>query len=170
MKVAILQFPGSNCDWDAEHAVKDVLGLPAQRVWHKDPLPSETEAVIVPGGFSFGDYLRCGAIARFSPITADLKRFAGQGGAGFGNLQRLSDSLRGGSATRCPDSQRLYRVSLCQPTLEGGRLQRPISFIQARCHTLSAHCSWGGELPGQGINPSRVGIQSTGFAPLPGQS
>ena len=84
MKVAILQFPGSNCDWDAEHAVKDVLGLPAQRVWHKDPLPSETEAVIVPGGFSFGDYLRCGAIARFSPITADLKRFAGQGGQVLG--------------------------------------------------------------------------------------
>ena len=84
MKVAILQFPGSNCDWDAEHAVKDVLGLPAQRVWHKDPLPSETEAGIVPGGFSFGDYLRCGAIARFSPITADLKRFAGQGGQVLG--------------------------------------------------------------------------------------
>lgn len=84
MKVAILQFPGSNCDWDAEHAVKDVLGIPARRVWHKDPLPSETEAVIVPGGFSFGDYLRCGAIARFSPITADLQRFAGQGGQVLG--------------------------------------------------------------------------------------
>ena len=84
MKVAILQFPGSNCDWDAEHAVKDVLGLPAHRVWHKDSLPPETEAVIVPGGFSFGDYLRCGAIARFSPITADLQRFAGQGGQVLG--------------------------------------------------------------------------------------
>ena len=51
MKVAILQFPGSNCDWDAEHAVKDVLGISANRVWHKSSLPSETEAVIVPGGF-----------------------------------------------------------------------------------------------------------------------
>ena len=84
MKVAILQFPGSNCDWDAEHAVKDVLGLPARRVWHKDLLPPETEAVIVPGGFSFGDYLRCGAIARFSPITGDLQRFAEQGGQVLG--------------------------------------------------------------------------------------
>ena len=65
MKVAILQFPGSNCDWDAEHAVQDVLNVPAKRVWHKSGLPAETEAVIVPGGFSFGDYLRCGAIARF---------------------------------------------------------------------------------------------------------
>ena len=80
MKVAILQFPGSNCDWDAEHAVKEVIGIPATRVWHKSSLPSETEAVIVPGGFSFGDYLRCGAIARFSPIMKDLKSFASKGG------------------------------------------------------------------------------------------
>ena len=84
MKVAILQFPGSNCDWDAEHAVKDVLGVPAARIWHKSPLPSETEAVIVPGGFSFGDYLRCGAIARFSPIMNDLKSFAERGGQVLG--------------------------------------------------------------------------------------
>ena len=76
MKVAIIQFPGSNCDWDSEHAVKDVLGISARRIWHKDPLPGETEAVIVPGGFSFGDYLRCGAIARFSPIMNDLKEFS----------------------------------------------------------------------------------------------
>ena len=84
MKVAILQFPGSNCDWDAEHAVHDVLSIPAARVWHKSPLPSETEAVIVPGGFSFGDYLRCGAIARFSPIMKDLKSFAENGGQVLG--------------------------------------------------------------------------------------
>lgn len=84
MKVAILQFPGSNCDWDAEHAVHDVLGIPAARVWHKSPLPTETEAVIVPGGFSFGDYLRCGAIARFSPIMKDLKSFAENGGQVLG--------------------------------------------------------------------------------------
>ena len=84
MKVAIIQFPGSNCDWDAEHSIEDVIGLPAGRVWHKDPLPDGTEAVIVPGGFSFGDYLRCGAIARFSPIMTDLQRFAGQGGQVLG--------------------------------------------------------------------------------------
>ena len=84
MSVAILQFPGSNCDWDSEHAVKDVLGISAHRVWHKDKLPSETEAVIVPGGFSFGDYLRCGAIARFSPIMQDLKEFAEKGGQVLG--------------------------------------------------------------------------------------
>jgi phosphoribosylformylglycinamidine synthase I len=80
VKVAIIQFPGSNCDWDAEHSVQNVLGISAGRVWHKDPLPDGVEAVIVPGGFSFGDYLRCGAIARFSPIMEDLKKFAAQGG------------------------------------------------------------------------------------------
>ncbi len=84
MKVAIIQFPGSNCDWDAEHSVQDVIGLPAGRVWHKDPLPDDVEAVIVPGGFSFGDYLRCGAIARFSPIMSDLQHFADQGGQVLG--------------------------------------------------------------------------------------
>ena len=84
MKVAIIQFPGSNCDWDAEHSVRDVIGLSAGRVWHKDPLPEGVEAVIVPGGFSFGDYLRCGAIARFSPIMNDVKRFADQGGQVMG--------------------------------------------------------------------------------------
>ena len=84
MKVAILQFPGSNCDWDSEHAVNEVLGIPAKRIWHKDKLPSEAEAVIVPGGFSFGDYLRCGAIARFSPIMKDLLEFADMGGQVLG--------------------------------------------------------------------------------------
>ena len=84
MRVAIIQFPGSNCDWDAWHAINDVIGLPAERVWHKSALPVETEAVIVPGGFSFGDYLRCGAIARFSPIMEDLKTFSEKGGPIFG--------------------------------------------------------------------------------------
>ena len=84
MKVAIIQFPGSNCDWDAQHSVQDVIGLPAGRVWHKDPLPQGVEAVIVPGGFSFGDYLRCGAIARFPPIMKDIQQFADQGGQVLG--------------------------------------------------------------------------------------
>jgi phosphoribosylformylglycinamidine synthase subunit PurQ / glutaminase len=84
VRVSILQFPGSNCDWDAEHAVEDILNVPAARIWHKDKLPSETEAVIVPGGFSFGDYLRCGAIARFSPIMNDLKEFSEKGGQVLG--------------------------------------------------------------------------------------
>jgi phosphoribosylformylglycinamidine synthase I len=84
VKVAIIQFPGSNCDWDAEHSVQGCDWSAGRRVWHKDALPDGVEAVIVPGGFSFGDYLRCGAIARFSPIMTDLKTFADQGGQVLG--------------------------------------------------------------------------------------
>lgn len=85
MKTAVVTFPGSNCDQDAVHVVKDVLGREAERVWHKqDRLPAETSLVILPGGFSYGDALRSGAIARFSPIMADVKRHADAGGLVLG--------------------------------------------------------------------------------------
>ncbi len=83
--IAVLQFPGSNDDRDMRFAWKAVLGAPAALVWHKEThLPPETRAVMLPGGFSYGDYLRCGAMARFSPITADLRRFADAGGPVLG--------------------------------------------------------------------------------------
>ena len=82
MRVAILQFPGSNCDWDAEHAVKNVLGIPAKRIWHKDALPAETEAVLVPGGFSFGDYLRLRSYCPFLAYYDGFKKFCGKGWSG----------------------------------------------------------------------------------------
>jgi phosphoribosylformylglycinamidine synthase len=81
MRVAIPTFPGSNCDHDAMHACGTVMGWDAQAVWHRaDRLPEGTDLVFIPGGFSYGDYLRCGAIASLSPIMADIKRFADQGG------------------------------------------------------------------------------------------
>ncbi len=82
---AVIQFPGSNDDRDMVHALKGVLGADARLVWHGDAaLPAGTEGVLVPGGFSYGDYLRCGAMARFSPVMADVQRFAGQGGLVLG--------------------------------------------------------------------------------------
>lgn len=84
MRVAILQFPGSNCDTDALHAMRDVLEVDAQLVWHKEDSLSGYDAVVLPGGFSYGDYLRCGAIARFSPVMAALKDFAEAGGPVIG--------------------------------------------------------------------------------------
>ncbi|ACG75113.1 phosphoribosylformylglycinamidine synthase I [Anaeromyxobacter sp. K] len=84
MRVGILTFPGSNCDHDCYHVVKHVMGAEAQYVWHKDRLPAKLDAVVVPGGFSYGDYLRCGALARFSPVIADLVTFAQQGGPVLG--------------------------------------------------------------------------------------
>lgn len=83
MNFAVLQFPASNCDQDCVHAIR-VLGHGAQFVWHKDTALGAVDAVIVPGGFSYGDYLRCGAIARFSPVMQAVKQFADQGGLVIG--------------------------------------------------------------------------------------
>jgi len=84
MRVAVVQFPGSNCDKDAYNALRDVLGVSVELIWHKEDSLGEADAVILPGGFSFGDYLRCGAIAQFSPIMAAVKAFAGRGGRVLG--------------------------------------------------------------------------------------
>jgi phosphoribosylformylglycinamidine synthase subunit PurQ / glutaminase len=82
-RVAVVTFPGSNCDADARHAVTH-FGMEAVPVWHKDTTLPKVDAVILPGGFSYGDYLRCGAIARFSPIMPEVVRFAGAGGPVLG--------------------------------------------------------------------------------------
>ena len=83
MNIAVLQFPASNCDQDAVHAIR-LLGHPARYVWHKENSLGDADAVIVPGGFSYGDYLRCGAIARFSPVMQAVKQFADNGGLVLG--------------------------------------------------------------------------------------
>ncbi len=83
MHFAVLQFPASNCDQDAVHAVRR-LGHTADFVWHKETSLGQAEAVIVPGGFSYGDYLRTGAIARFSPVMQAVQRFAAEGGLVLG--------------------------------------------------------------------------------------
>jgi phosphoribosylformylglycinamidine synthase subunit PurQ / glutaminase len=83
MNFAVLQFPASNCDQDAVHAAR-VLGHTARLVWHKDASLGDADAVIVPGGFSYGDYLRCGAIARFSPVMQAVQQFAANGGLVLG--------------------------------------------------------------------------------------
>ena len=84
MNFAVLQFPASNCDQDAVHALRDVMGHSTHLVWHKENSLGDADAVIVPGGFSYGDYLRTGAIARFSPIMQAVQNFATQGGPVLG--------------------------------------------------------------------------------------
>ncbi len=84
MKVTILQFPGTNCEYDTEHAFKE-LGADTQIVWHKEEtLPSDTNLLVVAGGFSYGDYLRSGAIARFSPVMKAVTEYANAGGKVLG--------------------------------------------------------------------------------------
>jgi phosphoribosylformylglycinamidine synthase len=80
MKFGIVTFPGSNCDYDAYHAVIDSLGESAEYLWHKDHDLKNADVVILPGGFSYGDYLRAGAIARFSPIMQEVVAHAHRGG------------------------------------------------------------------------------------------
>jgi phosphoribosylformylglycinamidine synthase len=84
MKFAVIVFPGSNCDHDAYHAVKHVLGQDAEFVWHKETGLRGADVVLLPGGFSHGDYLRTGAIARFSPVMESVKAFAAEGGPVLG--------------------------------------------------------------------------------------
>ena len=84
MKFGIVVFPGSNCDHDAYHAAKHVLGQDAEFLWHKDTDLKGSDVLILPGGFSYGDYLRTGAIARFSPIMREVQSFAARGGPVLG--------------------------------------------------------------------------------------
>ena len=83
-KFAVIVFPGSNCDHDAYYAAKEVLGQDVRFIWHKDTDLHGADVVILPGGFSHGDYLRTGAIARFSPVMDAVKKFASEGGPVLG--------------------------------------------------------------------------------------
>src|SRR5687767_3842316 len=79
MKFGVIVFPGSNCDHDAYHVISKHVGQPVDFIWHRDTDLSTYDAVIIPGGFSYGDYLRAGALASFSPVMASVKEFAEQG-------------------------------------------------------------------------------------------
>src|SRR5271170_4267466 len=84
MKFGVVQFPGSNCDDDAHYAIGAVIGKPVEFIWHQSEQVSGFDVIIVPGGFAFGDYLRTGAIARFSPVMRAVERFARSGGLVLG--------------------------------------------------------------------------------------
>ncbi|HSP68271.1 MAG TPA: phosphoribosylformylglycinamidine synthase subunit PurQ [Bryobacteraceae bacterium] len=84
MRFGVVVFPGSNCDHDAWYAVSGNLGHQAEFIWHDSTSLGNADAVILPGGFSYGDYLRCGAIAKFSPVMSAIKKFAQNGGLVLG--------------------------------------------------------------------------------------
>ena len=95
MRVSVLQFPGSNCDHDCYSVTHDVVGQEAEYLWYTERDLKGSDCIILPGGFSYGDYLRCGAIARFAPIMNEVIAFADKGGLvigicnGFQTLTRL---------------------------------------------------------------------------------
>ena len=181
MRVAVLQFPGSNADWDALHAVRDVLGADAWYAFHKGTSLGDADAVVVPGGFSYGDYLRAGAIAGFSPIDNAVREFAGRGGPVLGicnGFQILTEmGLLPGALTRnahlrfeCRDI--FLRVESEGPFTDMGKgkvLRLPIAHADGRYHTtkdgladLERHgqiafryCTHGGGEPkGSDANPN----------------
>jgi len=84
MKFGVVVFPGSNCDLDAYHVIRDVLQMPVEYLWHQENSVQGFDCLILPGGFSYGDYLRCGAIARFSPIMNAVVEMAARGGLVLG--------------------------------------------------------------------------------------
>jgi len=147
MKVAVVQFPGSNADWDALHAVRDVLGADAWYAFHKEHGLGDADAVVIPGGFSYGDYLRAGAIAGFSPIVSSIREFAARGGPVLGicnGFQILTEmGLLPGALTRnahlrfeCRDIH--LRVETEGPFTDMGKgtiLRLPIAHADGRYHT-----------------------------------
>src|ERR1700682_3426051 len=84
MKFGVIVFPGSNCDHDAFYAARHALGQKAEFIWHDSRRLGDIDAVILPGGFAYGDYLRCGAIAKFSPVMKAVQEFAAGGGLVLG--------------------------------------------------------------------------------------
>jgi len=84
MKFGVVMFPGSNCDHDTYHVISKVIGQPVDFIWHRQNSVGDCDALILPGGFSYGDYLRTGAIARFSPVMGAVKEFASRGGLVMG--------------------------------------------------------------------------------------
>lgn len=123
--VGIVVFPGSNCDRDVQWAASGCLGLPSRFLWHEERDLGGVDAVVIPGGFSYGDYLRCGAIARFSPVLEAVRAFADSGGPVLGicnGFQVLTEmGLLPGALTR---NANLH--FLCEPaelTVTPGRCQ-----------------------------------------------
>jgi len=112
MKFGVVVFPGSNCDYDTFHVLQNVMEQETVFLWHKDSDLKDVDCVVLPGGFSYGDYLRSGAIARFSPIMTEVKKICRSRRAGAGHLQRFPDSAGSGTFTRCHVEKQKSEVSL----------------------------------------------------------
>lgn len=84
MKFGVVIFPGSNCDHDCRYAIESVVGKPAEFIWHQDTSVKGFDAIVLPGGFAYGDYLRTGALAKFSPVMSAVSEFAAKGGLVIG--------------------------------------------------------------------------------------
>ena len=131
LKVGVVTFPGSLDDGDARRAVT-IGGNEAVALWHGDDDLKGVDAVVLPGGFSYGDYLRCGAISRFAPVMTSVIEAAGNGDAGPRHLQRLPDPLRVPPAARRADPQRPPQVRLPRPAAAHRARRHPVDVVVRR--------------------------------------
>jgi phosphoribosylformylglycinamidine synthase len=151
MKFGVVTFPGSNCDDDMVAAVESLTGQPVERLWHKEHDLRGSEMVLLPGGFSYGDYLRSGAIARFSPIMQEVARHAAKGGLVFGvcnGFQVLCEAgLLPGALFRNEDRKFICRNTWIRPAtlhtpitagLKDKPLRIPIAHGEGRYYADSA--------------------------------
>ena len=137
MKFGVIVFPGSNCDRDMQFALQDILGYEVIMLWHKDTdlsMFSTQDCIVLPGGFSYGDYLRCGAIARFSPLMQPLIRFAEKGGQVLGvcnGFQLCEAGLLPGVLLRNANQQ-LIGNNIYMKSENGPALKIPIAHGEGR--------------------------------------
>ena len=138
MKFGVIVFPGSNCDHDAFYAASHNLGQKAEFIWHDSTDLGDVDAVILPGGFAYGDYLRCGAIAKFSPVMQAVKRVRRRRRPGAGHLQRLPDPGGSRPAARRADPQPRPQVHL--PRSAPARRDRELA-VHLRRRTRARCCA-----------------------------
>ena len=135
MKIGVLVFPGSNCDHDCQHVFADILGQQVDMIWHKQTSVTGHDAIIVPGGFSYGDYLRTGAIARFSPVMNAVKEFAQNGGLVMGICNGFQILLEAGLLPGAMLRNRSLHF-VCKDVyvrVETRRPLLPVDVVQGRC-------------------------------------
>jgi len=136
VKVGVLVFPGSNCDHDAWYAVAHNLGHEAEFIWHDSASVGDAEAILLPGGFSYGDYLRCGAIAKFAPVMQAVKAFAQAGGPVLGicnGFQVLTEAgLLPGALVRNANLKFVCKTI----ALEVGTADSPFTYLAKRGQIL----------------------------------
>jgi len=136
MRFGIVVFPGSNCDEDAYHAVRGVFGFDADYIWHKDTDLKGADVLILPGGFAHGDYLRTGAMARFSPVMNEVRRFADRGGPVLGICNGFQILLEAGLLPASTCICEWNRRTRCSPAP-----RRPVRSCISRSGTAKATTS-----------------------------
>lgn len=181
MNIGVIVFPGSNCDHDCVHVLGDVLGQTVRTIWHKETALDNLDAVVLPGGFSYGDYLRAGAIARFSPVMGAVQQFAAGGGLVLGICNGFQILLEAGLLpgamlrneslafickdvyvrvenvatpfTRCYESGQVLKMPIAHAEGNYYTDAVTISQLQANAQIVFRYCTRDGHLTGE-ANPN----------------